>query len=109
MSENDVPTNPNNTAPEEPSTTSAQFFADLVGKMLEEHEAKEMAAIQRMTKMVDSLIHDARGLHLQSAAHGNNIARLESDVSELKSRLETMETSLEALKEFQAASLARSE
>ena len=103
MPEQDVPTSPHSEAPDEPLTLRDEGFVLLVKTLFVEHEERELAAIHKMTLMVDQLIHDARGLHLQSAAHGSSIARLESDITELKDRLNALEKQLETLKELRPA------
>lgn len=75
-------------------TLSALFRAALY-----EHERKELGAIDKMSRMVDSLIHDSRGLHLQAAAHGTSIAKLEVEMGSIKERLAQLEAELALLKQ----------
>lgn len=74
-------------------------LAELFRAALEEHERKELGAIDKMSRMVDSLIHDARGLHLQAATHGNSIAKLEVEMGSIKERLAQLEVELALLKQ----------
>ena len=77
--------------PQEADQDQAAKFASLVKHMLEEHERKALEALTRLTALLDILVHDVQGLHLQSAAHGTDIAQLkvrmgkvELDILDLK-------------------------
>jgi ABC-type phosphate transport system auxiliary subunit len=75
-----------------------KVLSSLIRAALEEHEKRELGAIEKMSRMVDALIHDARGLHLQAAAHGNSIAQLEVELGSIKERLARLEAELDELK-----------
>ena len=75
----------------------ASKFAALVRNMLEEHEKKEFAALSSLRAVIDLLVQDVRGLHLQSAAHGADIAQLririgkaEIDILDLKQMVDDL-------------------
>ena len=87
---------PEDSSPETPRSSSdinsnAKEFAQLVKNMLQEHEEKELLQLQRLTSMMDLLVNDARGLHLQIASQGTQVAQLERDVGQLNSRIGKLE------------------
>jgi hypothetical protein len=65
---------------------------------LAEHEARGLVALNRMSKMVDTLVHDARGLHLDSARHVERLSILESEATELRERLDTLASAIASLR-----------
>lgn len=85
--------------PSSPSleTEGAKFFASLVRNMLEEHEKKQLFHLQRLTALVDLLVHDARGLHLQVAAQEASLARVQVTISDLTARVSLLEASVHKL------------
>jgi len=109
MTDSDVPDEERDTVPPEPPLPSSTIpsetqFAAMIRRLfdetLREHEAREMAAIEKMTKMVDYLVNDARSLHLHVADHESRLTRLEVDVGTLKDQLALLEERLSELKQL---------
>lgn len=97
MSDGDLPTDPHNGIPTNDAAL-LQAFAKLVKKFLAEHEERELGAIQALTKQFELFVRDARGWHLESTQHAEKLAGLEIEIGELRTRLDTLEKEVAALK-----------
>jgi hypothetical protein len=75
----------------------ARFFASLVKNMLQEHEKRVLDPLNRLTTLVDLLVHDVRGLHLQIAAQGADVSKATSAIIQLTLRLDKLEQDVRIL------------